>query len=62
VDPALFAQTMRTFVTRLVDVYHETLTHICIIVRSYMMFTPTVTFAPPASTICLISSMTFIYP
>jgi len=26
-----FVQTMRTFVTRLAEVYHETLTHICII-------------------------------
>jgi hypothetical protein len=38
VEPALFVQTMRTFVTRLMGVYHETLAHICIIVRSFMMF------------------------
>jgi hypothetical protein len=52
---------MRTFVTRLVDVYHETLAHICIIVRSYLMFTPIVSLAWPASIICLVSSITSIY-
>jgi len=52
---------MRTFVARLVDVYHETLAHICIIVRSYLMFTPIVSLAPPASTSCLVSSITLIY-
>lgn len=41
-DPTFFVQTMRTFVTRLVGVYHETLAHICIIVRPYLMFTPIV--------------------
>ena len=35
---ALFAQTMRFFVTRLAEIYHETLTHICIIVRSFYPF------------------------
>ena len=32
---ALFVQTMRTFVTHLAEIYHETLTHICIIVRPF---------------------------
>jgi hypothetical protein len=31
---------MRTFVTRLTDVYQETLAHICIIVRSFLTFPP----------------------
>jgi hypothetical protein len=33
VEPAFFVEAMRAFVTRLVDVYHETLAHICILVR-----------------------------
>ena len=33
VEPAFFDQTMRAFVTRLVNTYRETLAHICIIVR-----------------------------
>jgi len=31
VEPAFFVQTMCAFVTRLVDVYHETLAHVCIL-------------------------------
>lgn len=38
IKAALFVQTMRTFVTRLAEIYHETLTHICIIVRSFRHF------------------------
>jgi len=34
----LFVQTMRTFVTRLAEIYHETLAHICVIVRSFYHF------------------------
>jgi len=31
IEPAFFVQTMRAFVTRLVNVYHETLAHVCIL-------------------------------
>ena len=38
VEPAFFVETMRAFVTRLVDTYHETLAHMCIIVRCFLIF------------------------
>ena len=38
VEPTFFVETMRAFVTRLVDTYHETLAHMCIIVRCFLKF------------------------
>ena len=38
VEPAFFVEAMRAFVTRLVEVYHETLAHICILVRCFLIF------------------------
>jgi hypothetical protein len=35
VEPALLIQTMRNFVTRLVDVYRDTLTHTWIIAHPF---------------------------
>lgn len=53
-EPDVFVQAMRTFVTRLVGVYCATLAHICIIVRFFSMFLPFSSHAPLALTIHLL--------
>jgi lysophospholipase L1-like esterase len=40
VEPTFFAQTMCAFVARLADIYHETLQHICILVRLFHTLFP----------------------
>jgi len=54
VEPDVFVQAMRTFVTRLVGVYFETLAHVCIIVRFFSMVLPSPSHAPLALTIRLL--------
>jgi hypothetical protein len=60
VEPAVFVQSMRTFVARLVGIYCETLAHVCMIVRCFSMFLPFLSHAPLALTIRLLFLFFFL--